>query len=88
VVGQNGPRQTHRVLGEGRRAIGMHETQGMIHEERPDGEGAEDAWGGGASSGHGRYASRVKVIFADASGSEETEGQRRRRQNTMAATGE
>jgi len=37
----------------------------MIRKERLDGHGAEDAWGGGSSSGRGRYTSREKVVFAD-----------------------
>ena len=66
MVGQNGPRRVHRALAEGERAIVMHQTQDMIRKERLDGQGAEDAWARGASSGHGRYASRVKVVSADA----------------------
>jgi len=65
VVGPNGQRQAFRALGEGERAVGMHETQDMTHTKCPDGQGAEDARGGGASSTHGRYASGVKVVFAD-----------------------
>jgi len=48
----------------------MHQTQDIIHKERPDGQGAEDTWGGGGSSGHGRYAPEVKVVFADEHGRE------------------
>jgi len=66
VVGQNGRRQAGRALGEGERAVRMHQTQDMIRKEHPDGQGAEDTWGGGGSSGRGRYASGVKVVFADA----------------------
>jgi len=36
-------RDKHRVLGEGEKAVGMHQTQDMIRKERPDGQGAEDA---------------------------------------------
>jgi len=43
----------------------MHQTQDMIRKERPDGQGAEDAWGGGGSSGQGPYDPGVKVVFAD-----------------------
>jgi len=43
VVGRNGPQQARRVLGEGQRAVGMHQTQDMIGKECPDGQGAEDA---------------------------------------------
>jgi len=53
------------VLGEGERAVGMQQTQDMICKERPDGQGAEDTGGGGGSSGCGRYASGVKLVFAD-----------------------
>jgi len=66
VVGQNGPGQACRALGEGERAVRMHKKQDMIRKERPDRQGAEDAWGGGGSSRRGRYASTVKVVFADA----------------------
>ena len=65
MVTRNGPRQARRALGEGERAIGMHQTQDMIRKERPDGQGAEDASGGGGLSGRGRYVSQVKVVFAD-----------------------
>jgi len=64
-VERNGLGQAHRALGEGERAVGMHQTQDMIHKECPDGQGAEDTWGGGGSSEHGRYASGVKVVFPD-----------------------
>jgi len=37
----------------------------MIRKECPDGQGAEDALGGHASSSSGYYASRVKVVFAN-----------------------
>jgi len=49
VVGQNGPQQARRALRDGERAIGMHQTQDMIPKERPDGQGAEDAWGAKAA---------------------------------------
>ena len=65
MVGRNGLRQARRALGEGERPVGMHQTQDIIRKERPDGQGAEDAWGGDGSSAHRRYASRVKVVFAD-----------------------
>jgi len=65
VLGQNGPRQARRALGEGERAVRMHQTQDMIPKERPDAQGAEEAWGGGGASGCGCYTSRVKVVFAD-----------------------
>jgi len=65
-VGQNGPRQAGRVLGEGERAVGIHQTQDMIRKECRDGQGAEDGWGRGGSSRSGGYASGVKVFFADA----------------------
>ena len=57
-MGENGPRQACRALGDGERAIGMHQMQDMICKERPDGQGAENARGGAALS-------RVKVVFAD-----------------------
>ena len=65
MVGRNGPRQARQALGEGARAVGMHQTQDMIRKERPDSQDAEDACGGGGSAGHGCYASGVKVVFAD-----------------------
>jgi len=68
VVGHNGPRQVRRVLGEGERAGGMHQTEDMIRKEQPDGQGAEQAWGAGGTSGRGRYVSGVRVVFADAPG--------------------
>jgi len=54
VVGRNGAREARRALGEGERAFGMHQTQDMIRKERPAGQGTEDAWGGGGSSGRRR----------------------------------
>jgi len=68
VVGQNGPRQARRALGKGERAVEMHQTQDLICKERLDGQGTEDPWGGGGSSGRGRYPSEVKVVFADMGG--------------------
>jgi len=65
VVGQNGRQQERRALGEEEWAVGMHQTQDMIRKEPLECEGAEDPRGGRASSGHGRYASGVKVVFAD-----------------------
>ena len=53
------------------RRKGRRDAPDMIRKEHPDGQGAEDAWGGGGSSGCGRYASGVKVVFADASSTEE-----------------
>jgi len=67
VVGRNGPRPACRAFGEGERAVGMHQTQDMIRKEGPDGQGAENAWGGGGSSGCRHYASGVKGVFANAS---------------------
>jgi len=66
VVEQNRPRQARRGLGEGERAVGMHQMQDIIRKERPDGQDAEDAWCGGGFSGRGRSASGVKVAFANA----------------------
>jgi len=57
VVGRKGPPQARRALGEGDRAVGMHQTQDMIHKKRPDGPGAKDTWGGDGFSGRWRYAS-------------------------------
>ena len=65
MVGQDGRRQAYRALGEGENAVGRHQTQDMIRKEPPDGQGASDAWGGGGSSGFGRYTSGVKSVFAD-----------------------
>ena len=70
MVGRNGPRQARRALGEGERAVGMHQTQDMIHRERLNGQGAEAAWGGGGSSARGLYSSGVKVVFADVQSSQ------------------
>jgi len=64
VVAQNRPGQARRALGEGS-AVGIHQMQDMVRKECPDGQGAEDAWRGGGSSGRGRYASGVQVVFAD-----------------------
>jgi len=47
----------------------MHQTQDMIRKEPPDGQSTEDAWGTGGSSGRQRYASGVKVVFADVAAS-------------------
>jgi len=65
VLGRNGPQQARKAVGEGERAGRMHQTQDMIGKEHPDGRGAEDSWGDDSSSGQGRYASRVSVVFAD-----------------------
>jgi len=66
VVGRIGPQQVRRALGEGGSPVRMHQMQDMIRKERPDGQGAEDAWGRGGWSRRRCYASRVKVVFADA----------------------
>jgi len=61
-------RQAHQALGKGERVVGIHQTPDMIRKERPEGHSAEDAWGGCDSPRRGRYASGVKVVFADGSG--------------------
>jgi len=66
VVGENRWRQARRVPGEAERVVRMEHTQDIIHKDPPEGSDAEDTWGGGSWSGRGRYASGVKVVFADA----------------------
>jgi len=65
VVGRNESQQARRALGEATRAVGIHHTQDMIRQGCQDGQGAEDAWGGGGLSRCRRYASALKVVFAD-----------------------
>ena len=45
----------------------MYQSQHMIRKQRPDDQGAEDAEGGGWSSGLRRYPFGVNIVFADLS---------------------
>ena len=62
--GRNWPPEAPLPLREIERAIAMQQPQDMIRKERPGVQGAEEAWGGCGSSGHGRHVSGVKVFFA------------------------
>jgi len=66
LVGRNGPRPAHRVLGEGERAVGRDQTQDMIRKKGPNGQGAEEACGWRGLSELRHYASWVKVVFTNA----------------------